>query len=211
MIQSTVYSVFPTPVYSAQFEGEFTVKELEFISKESNYDTANLGLNPIISSNSTTILNAPALTRINNFINLHLDNFSKTIMCIDNPLFTTMSWLNKTVQGKSHYQHHHVNSIITGVLYLTDEPAPIDLHTNCNVISNPLKMFPNTYNEFNSHKNTLNIRKGNLILFPSYLEHSTHVTTSTVNRISLSFNTWISGEIGQVVNYSYLNLNKDAV
>jgi hypothetical protein len=210
-MQPTVYSLFPTPVYSAQFESEFTVEELEFISTESNYDTANLELNPIISSNSTSVLNSPEMSRINNFIKLHLDNFSKTVMCIDNPLFATMSWLNKTVQGKSHYQHHHVNSIITGVFYFTDNPAPIDVHVNRNVISSPLKMFPNHYNEFNSHKNTLNIRKGDLILFPSYLEHSTQVTTSIVNRISLSFNTWVSGEIGQLVNYSYLNLNKDAV
>ena len=211
MTQPTVYSLFPTPVYSVQFDSEFTPAELEFVSRDSNYDIGNLDLNPIISSTSTTILTAHELARINQFIKLHLDNYAKTIMCIDNPVFTTMSWLNKTVQGKSHYQHHHVNSIITGVMYFTDDPAPIDLHADRNVISKPLKLFPKIYNEFNSHKNTLNVRKGDLILFPSYLEHSTHITTSTVNRISLSFNTWISGEIGQVVNYSYLNLNKGTV
>jgi len=211
MIKATVYSLFPTPLYSAQFDNEFTSAELDFVSRDSNYDTANLDLNPIISSTTTAILTAPELERIDQFIKLHLDNYAKTVMHIDNPLFATMSWLNKTTQGKSHYRHHHVNSIITGVMYFTDDPAPIDLHTDRNIISAPLKLFPNTYTEFNSHKNTINVRKGNLILFPSYLEHSTHITTSTVNRISLSFNTWISGEIGQVVNYSYLDLSRGPV
>jgi hypothetical protein len=208
MIEPELYHLFPTPLYSVNFNKEFTSDELAFINDDSNYDSNNINLNPIISSNNNTILNSIELLRVKEFIIEHLNNFSSQVMCIDNPIFPTMSWLNKTVQGKNHYQHHHVNSIITGVFYFTDDPAPIDLHVDRNVISSPLKMFPVSYNEFNSHKNTFNVRKGDLILFPSYLEHSTHTTISTNNRISLSFNTWTSGIIGQEVNYSYLDLDQ---
>ena len=45
-----------------------------------------------------------------------------------------------------------------------------------------------------------NVSTGDLILFPSWVTHSVDVNETEVNRISLSFNTFPVGEIGNNVS-----------
>ena len=48
--------------------------------------------------------------------------------------------------------------------------------------------------------------KGKLLIFPSKLNHSVEPNTKDDLRISLSFNTWLKGEIGKKENSDYLKL-----
>ena len=51
-------------------------------------------------------------------------------------------------------------------------------------------------NEFNSKEIKVNIQTGNLLLFPSKLDHSVPKKTTSGTRISLSFNSFVKGNIG---------------
>ena len=128
-------------------------------------------------------------------------------MCIKNELFPTISWLNRTTKNAYHYQHHHVNSIASGVLYFTEDPTPIELHTEKTCAWTCLKIMPTQYNQYNSNSNLIEVKQGTLLIFPAYLEHSVPKSTSTTDRISLAFNTWTSGTIGLLDKTSFLNLN----
>ena len=55
----------------------------------------------------------------------------------------------------------------------------------------------NKFNLFNSNSLYLPVSSGQLVLFPSYLEHSVPVLKENVTRISLSFNTFIIGDINK--------------
>jgi uncharacterized protein (TIGR02466 family) len=201
-----VIPIFPSPLYVAEIDS-FTPQELRFVHRTDLYSKYENTDGILVGSDRFDILQAPELYRIKSFIQTHLNNYASNVMCVDNELFPTIAWLNRTKKGAYHYQHHHVNSIASGVLYFTDDPAPIEFHTNQTCAWSTLKVFPKNYNQFNTHSNIIEVKKGTLIIFPSYLEHSVIRTTNDLDRISLSFNTWISGTIGLLNQTSYLNLD----
>ncbi len=206
MNKHEVIPLFPSPLYVTELES-FTPQELRYVHREDLYSKYNAEEGTLVGSDRFDILQAPEMYRIKSFIQTHLTNYSENVMCVENDLFPTIAWLNRTKKGAYHYQHHHVNSIASGVIYFTDNPAPIEFHTDRTCAWSTLKMFPKKYNQYNTHSNIIEVKKGTLIIFPSYLEHSVLRTTSDVERISLSFNTWISGRIGLLNQTSFLNLD----
>ena len=206
MNKHEVIPLFPSPLYVTEIE-DFTPQELRFVHREDLYSKYDNTEGTLVGSDRFDILQAPEMYRIKSFIQTHLNNCATNVMCVENDLFPTIAWLNRTKKGAYHYQHHHVNSIASGVIYFTDKPAPIEFHTDRTCAWSTLKIFPKTYNQYNTHSNIIEVKKGTLIIFPSYLEHSVLRTTNDIERISLSFNTWISGKIGLLNQTSFLNLD----
>ena len=64
------------------------------------------------------------------------------------------------------------------------------------------------FNTFNSATFMLPMKKGELILFPSHLTHSVPANQSDEERISLSFNTWAKGNMGDIASLTYLPLDR---
>ena len=50
------------------------------------------------------------------------------------------------------------------------------------------------------------VEQGDLIIFPSHMTHSVNKSTSQKTRISLSFNTFVSGHWGDRASLTYLKL-----
>ena len=110
----------------------------------------------------------------------------------------TASWLNKLKPQDHLTLHNHRNSHLSGVLYIRCLP-------NDNIVfSNRLY---GSYNnmEFPIKKTTVwNVRnlaqtvtEGDLIIFPSWITHSVDLNEAkNRERISLSFNTFPTGEMG---------------
>ena len=111
----------------------------------------------------------------------------------------TQSWLNRAGPNESHHPHHHPNSWLSGVLYIKC------LQNDNIVFSNLMHGFYNSM-EFPKRKNTewnernslQYIKEGDLFLFPSWLTHRVAANKkATKDRISISFNTFIRGTLGQ--------------
>ena len=207
MIKHDVIPLFPTPLYITELEGGFTNEEISFVHQTDLYSHYANQEGMCVGSDRFDIIHMPEMARIKKFVQEHLNNYSKNIMCIDNELFSTISWLNRTTKNAYHYQHNHVNSIASGTLYFTKDPAPIEFHVDKNCIWGTLKMFPTQYNQFNTYSTLVEVKQGTLVIFPPYLEHSVIRTTSNVDRISMAFNTWIDGTVGLLDKTSFLNLN----
>ena len=112
----------------------------------------------------------------------------------------TQSWLNRAGPNESHHPHHHPNSWLSGVLYIKC------LQNDNIVFSNLMHGFYNSM-EFPKRKNTewnernslQYIKEGDLFLFPSWMIHYVEMnTTKDQERISLSFNTFPKGRMGQL-------------
>lgn len=202
-----ISSLFPAPLYIAKFEDEFTIEEIDFIHRSDLYQFSESFVEKNKGSDTLNILNFLELSRIKNFIQLHLDTFRKEVMCIENNLFPTISWLNRNPTNTDHFRHYHVNSIISGVFYMTDDPAPIEFFNEKTFMYNPLKFYPTKFNEFNSTRFETRVQKKHLILFPSYIDHAVKKNICSHDRISLSFNTWVDGNIGTLMGSDFLNLN----
>ena len=142
--------------------------------------------------NDVYLLNAvPKLAKdISNCI----DDYTVNVLGEDASLRYTQSWLNINPPSASHHKHSHINSIISGVLYLqTSETSGRFLvhRQDTRTIKNKTK----NYNKYNFEYVFFEPKPFDLYLFPSSLEHSVEENTSNENRISLSFNTFYHGTI----------------
>jgi len=205
-VRSEVIMLFPTPLQVAQYD-DLTDTEINFVKQEKLYWAGQRPTNRNVGTDQYTILDCAEMQTIKLFIQEQLNDFVTRIMSIDNKLFPTLSWVNRAPKGTSHYRHKHVNSIISGVLYLSDNPTPIEFYNDISIVTQPLTFKPKEFNPFNTHINMIEVKKGTLLLFPSYLEHGVGRNIQEHDRLSLSFNTWVNGSLGNLEESSYLNLN----
>lgn len=112
----------------------------------------------------------------------------------------TTSWVNRYDKGHSTHQHHHSNSIISGVYYLADcdDTAPIHFHRAPGYVN----LWPNTVNLPIKTHNALNIdvitvipKADELIMWPSHLAHSVPPNQSDTPRYTIAFNTFFKGTL----------------
>ena len=89
----------------------------------------------------------------------------------------------------------------TGVIVgaSNDKTGNLNFHKpggKSNLIENEIK----TFNKYNFEWMFFTPVSGQLFLFPSYLPHSVGINQSEITRISLSFNTFYSGDFGSINN-----------
>ena len=61
---------------------------------------------------------------------------------------------------------------------------------------------------YNSATFTMPLKMVELIIFPSHLTHGVPANQSDEARISLSFNTWVKGNLGNKKHLTYLPLDR---
>jgi uncharacterized protein (TIGR02466 family) len=117
---------------------------------------------------------------------------------LNTEIYITESWLNKTEKGQSHHRHWHPNSILSGVVNLSgaaDQGGHLRLITSSYETLEFEVVEPNLYN---SKSWSFNPTPGNVIIFPSNVEHLVDTYTGDEPRITLSFNTFVRGSINSL-------------
>jgi uncharacterized protein (TIGR02466 family) len=193
-MEATINGIFPTPIYISKIDREFTKKELSFIDK-SKLDTFNNEGNT--TSNDNYILNNKEFKNLKTELDLIVkDYFDKVISPSNNitPCIT-QSWLNYTETNQYHHKHAHANSLVSGVFYI-----------NSNEEHDKIKFFNDTYktirlevkdwNLYNSESWWFPVKTGDIILFPSSLSHMVETKQGDNTRISLAFNVFVKGTVG---------------
>jgi len=191
-MNSLIHNLFPTAVGVYEV-GLPTQEEINFCKNLQYEHNINN-----ISSVCKNILFSKELKNLCNQIQIGLDNYFKlTHEADDVSIVITESWLNITNRGESHHEHHHPNSIISGVYYIeTEENSdviefkhPSPPWYECKVLK---------YNAYNSLSWQISAHSGQLILFPSYLKHNVPTLSNDrkLSRVSLAFNTFIQGNLG---------------
>ena len=197
-------SLFPIPLLVCAYQWDYS-EELKWIrsveSWRENKDSYNR------QSTDTFILDHPELKKIRTFIETKLNAFVSQTLGSEDKLAITQSWLNKNEKGESHHEHVHPNSMISGVWYpvIHDKLPPIQFR---NRAQRDVELSTERYNTFNSATFMLPLNPGELILFPSNLTHSVQPNPFDEERISLSFNTWVKGNIGKIASLTYLPFDR---
>ena len=199
-----ILSLFSTPIVKINIDRDFTKEELQLcITDIPSYIDKKIGMQNHVSVNLTLFNTfAEELIDIRNFCEYHLRKYLKEIEGADTNkvmLRITQSWLNKIKPQEYFEQHHHPNSYLSGVLYISCLP------NDCiNFNNQSYRLYNNM--EFPKKKNTqwnvdiiqVNVEEGDLILFPSGITHSVNLNdTKDKERISLGFNTFPMGEMGK--------------
>jgi uncharacterized protein (TIGR02466 family) len=184
-------NLFPTPVAFFNYTGELT-NELAYIA---NLEQRNNQGNT--TSRDNYVLKDYHLQDLSVWIDSCINEY---FMATASPrhkvaLYTTQSWINFTKTGQYHHKHEHPNSIVSGVFYLqTNSDDRIYFYKSG---YQQIKFATDNYNPYNSESWWYEAQAGKLILFPSSLTHQVPTVAETTTRISLSFNTFASGVIGE--------------
>ena len=193
-MEATINGIFPTPIYISKLDRELTKEELSFIDKTKLDVYKNEGNT---TSKNNYILNNKSFKNLKEQLDLRIqDYFNKIVSPTDNIIpYITQSWLNYTETNQYHHKHSHPNSLVSGVFYI-----------NCHEEHDKIKFFDNKYytikpkvkdyNIWNSETWWFSVKTGDVILFPSSLTHMVETKEGDNTRISLAFNVFVKGTIG---------------
>ena len=203
--KNNLHFLFPTVLLSSNIERDIWPEEIECVEKYKKNIFRNAGN---WGSDSTDVLNDPEFEDIKNFIDLKLKDYFYDIMKAPKhlELYVTQSWLNFTEPGEFHHKHIHPNSLVSGVFYLQTEISDKITFFKYFDDTSMIQFDPTEYAYTNSASWWLEAEQGNLFIFPSNTYHMVENTVSKKTRVSLAFNTFIRGEVGQRMNYTKLNL-----
>ena len=195
MTEAVINGIFPTPIYMSKLDRSLTPLELKFVEKSKKDFYKNDGN---ITSNNNYILNEKPFVNIKKELDLRVkDYFEKVISpTVTITPYITQSWLNYTETNQFHHKHAHPNSLVSGVFYI-----------NCHEELDKIKFFKDSYrsikpeiktwNLYNSESWWFTVKTGDIIMFPSSLVHMVENKEGTNTRISLAFNIFIKGTIGE--------------
>jgi uncharacterized protein (TIGR02466 family) len=193
-MEFNIESIFSTPIYFSKLNRKLTKKELSFIDK-TKLDSYNNEGNT--TSNDNYILNNKVFKDLKDQLDLTVENYFDKVISPANNItpYITQSWLNYTETNQYHHKHAHPNSLVSGVFYI-----------NCHEEHDKIKFFNDKYNTiklevkdwnlYNSETWWFSVKTGDIILFPSSLIHMVETKQGDNTRISLAFNVFIKGKIG---------------
>ncbi len=194
-------NLFPTPIGFFNYTGK--------IDKDFLNDQPQRPNDGNTSSQERYILKHSQLFDLRQFIEASLHEY---FMATYNPkndtrLKLTQSWLNWTKPGQYHHKHAHPNSFISGCYYVNAIKETDKIYFYRDGYQR-LKFPPIDWNPYNSDSWWYPVGSGDLIFFPSSLTHMVQPVEGDDTRISLAFNTFPIGEIGDENDLTALRLEK---
>lgn len=114
------------------------------------------------------------------------------------------AWLNRNDKGDYTEIHHHSNSLISGVYYLSvnDQQGRIQFYDDKDGLFGRYFTVLNYSepNNRNSHRANVECKNGTILLFPSRLKHSVAPNLLEEPRFSLAFDYTLEGIFDAMVN-----------
>ena len=172
------------------------IKGLKMVANQTN-----------LISDDLYIFEHPKLKSIKAAVQQALDIFAREVMGIRQSLYVTQSWSLINPPNVGMHGHSHSNSVISGSLYYDDLAEAsggmiFDRHNGYQQL-----MFypePGKANIYNTTKNKVTPKKGDVILFSSSLLHFVEPNLSKEPRHSIAFNTFVKGKLGDYRDVSEL-------
>jgi len=197
------YLLFPSVITVSDYidtitnEQIYTIKNLEVQQNAGNDRSKDVYLldKSVFKSLKTTFEEA-------------LNNYLKEILQTEPEveIYITQSWANFTGKNQFHHLHNHENSFLSGVFYVdANEEDNIYFHSPIKD-QYIIKVKPKNFNLYNSLCWSIPVKTGQLLIFPSTLLHEVVPKIENNNRISISFNTFIKGIIGDTEFLTELKL-----
>lgn len=125
-------------------------------------------------------------------IETEVNRFARETLALQEHLEITQSWINVYQQGDTIHQHNHANSVVSGTWYWSTPDTSILFHKhNLNQATGytlKLDAYPDHTTPYAIELNQVRVEENDLLLWPSYLQHSVPAHDSETVRCTLSFN-----------------------
>jgi uncharacterized protein (TIGR02466 family) len=183
--------LFPTPLYINNINDLLINQQKDYLLNLPKI--LNMGN---LRSESGYIFEYPLFAELKKTINEHIKEYVNIVYPNSNlDVYITQSWANYTEPNQYHHKHSHPNSFISGVFYVNaiKNEDMIKFYKDLPFI---YQINHNQPNNYNSGDVAILVETGDLVLFPSNFTHNVPPTTSKETRISVSFNTFIKGNLG---------------
>ncbi len=198
-------SSFKLPIFTSKEKFEINDDLLDYII---NLDHHQQMVGGNTSSVNSYVLDLPQFKELKKFIQKQLDEYFHEICQIkDNvEIYITQSWINYNTPFTKHHKHRHQNSVVSGSFYIQgSNNTPIAFERE-SIFGSGLDLPTKSVNEYNSTRFLLNNELHKLTLFPSNLHHDVEPNMNMNTRISMAFNTYLKGIIGDNQNKTELKL-----
>ena len=205
MKEPVIHSIFPVPIYTTKIDRGFTKQELNFVKEQKKHCSKNQGN---FNTKDNYILNRKEFKNIKKFLDKCCKDYLDKVICPKNniELYITQSWLNYTETNQFHHSHQHPNSVISGVLYFDSDIKNDKILFSHPTVYQQIKPDIEKFNLWNSDTWFFPVETGNLFMFPSSTTHQVETKQGNNTRISLAFNTFYKGTVGNNFNLTELIL-----
>lgn len=198
-----LHPLFPCVVLKTNIGRDITDAEINSIDEVDVKD--NHG--NLISVDENVLHDLESLSNLKKEAESVVDSYLREVIKPINSLdvYITTSWINKTPPGNYHHKHRHPNSYLSGVIILKSDPNYDDLtyHRGGHIA---IQMDRSEHNKLNSDSWSLPVSPGDIFLFPSDIQHEVQRTKPKGDRLSIAFNTWVKGSLGNSDNKTRLNI-----
>jgi len=190
-----IHPLFPEPVYASKLDRVLTKEELKILNEHKKKTKKNAGNS---RTKDSYVLEHKTLNNLKKDLHTKVMDYFDKVICTDNPItpYITQSWFNYTKSDQFHHKHNHPNSLISGVFYINADKEVDSITFHKDFLEDGIKLNTTKYNMFNAISCTFPVETGNILLFPSSLIHGVGKKKGNNIRISLSFNVFIKGTIG---------------
>jgi uncharacterized protein (TIGR02466 family) len=193
MLKST--NLFSFPIYELTITDQTLIENL--LQEVKLMDRSHSTLNTMIRNTDKSLNYSFYNKDLFAYLNKGLAEVKSLQYDGDFDFVITECWATKTDKYQKHHSHTHPNSIISGIIYLTDHPdATTEFY-----LQNPWH-WTDQFLKIGKGQSKISIASitpemGRVVFFPSNLQHSTKPNLNTKSRYTISFNTFISGNIGK--------------
>jgi uncharacterized protein (TIGR02466 family) len=197
-----IHNLFPTPIGHYKLEHQLTSEEFIFLnSQQSRFNAGNY------TSVNNFVLTEEKLLTLKLSIESKLEEYFNGVYKPKNntKLKITQSWINYTEKGQFHHRHNHPNSFISGVFYIQASKEKDRLYFYRGGYRS-IEVASTEWNMWNSDSWWFEVGAGDLILFPSELLHMVQTVEHDETRISLAFNAFPVGFLGDAVGLTLLEI-----
>ena len=203
--ERTIQGLFPIPVQTSKIPFNLSAKEKEELL---SYETKNNHGN-LVSKETYILKKNKTLKKLHEWFLQEVKVFKEDILCPtkDFEFYITQSWINKSRKGQWHHKHRHPNSVLSGVFFIQSNEGDRILFGRDEIyrqIDTPVK--EDRFNPFNSLTWWVGALEGLLLIFPSGLAHEVPPVEGNKERVSMSFNTWFKGYMGDDDSLTGLHL-----
>tara|TARA_R110000803_G_C11844805_1_gene305065 strand:- start:48 stop:665 length:618 start_codon:yes stop_codon:yes gene_type:complete len=176
---------------------EKSINNLEWIENVNNYKTKH-----------NFILNKKEFSRVKQMFDNSLDYYIKEVLGLGNKVDLKNSWATLNKQNQQHHEHCHKNVLFSINYYPQVEDGGICFTFRRSILEKGYNFEYNVIenNKFNSSRNIVNLKDGDVVIFPAWLFHESTPNTSNKERYMFGANYFIKGEIGNEVMVDLLTL-----
>ncbi len=193
------------PILHKTVDLTLTKEEINFIENQKFNGIEN----SVKVSTNIFVLNNKKMKRVKNYFITYVKDFVKNVLEIKNKFDMTSSWVTLNNSTNSHHAHEHHNSVLSLVYYVQCTGGDLTLSCNKSSLEQGFNFKYDiiNYNSYNSRFINIPVKTNSIVIFPSWLTHSTQPNLSHNKRMVIAADFFPSGDLGSIENNDLININ----